>query len=630
MPVDTELLALQEAARSRFAIERELGRGGMGVVVLARDLALDRSVAIKVLPITLARQPALRERFLREARTAAGLSHPNVVPIHAVEEHDDVVFFVMGYVDGETLARRVSRVGALSPSETTRLVQEMAWALAYAHGRGIVHRDIKPDNILLERATGRALVTDFGIARVADATRALTVDGHVMGTAQFMSPEQAAGEKVDGRSDIYSLGVVAFYALTGVLPFDAESVTALLAMQVTRPAPPVASRRPGIPARLAAAIDRCLAKRPEDRFPSAEMLADAISEVENPVAAVPPQVRNFVRIAEQSTMMVTIVLALTLTTIQGAGPRWWAALGGPVGAVVAVAVDLLRRARELLIEGFGAGDVLRAFALEREARDQEVEALYRGSRSKRLSRLRHRAFVVAAVGVGAFVALMFLRHRLAGAPRTIAFVVGITLYVIGIIAAIIAINATERAERRYGALAAKLWRSGFTASFFKAAGLRLRPADRAASAAAGAAPVALPDDVRRKLPELPPLLARYDAALGALRRREEDVQRALAEVGSGDASEGAEASTWRDDPTSAAEPAGVTTRAVLLSRRLSLVNDLRAALDTVRAQRSDVVTAHENVRIQLARLRAGVARTGDLQPDVASLKGVLDAAAPDV
>src|SRR5205085_2728979 len=258
MPLDPELIALQEAVRGRYSIERELGRGGMGVVVLARDLALDRPVAIKVLPITLARQPALRERFLREARTAAGLSHPNVVPIHTVEEHDDVVFFVMGFVDGETLARRVARLGPMTPADATRLVQDVAWALAYAHGRGIVHRDIKPDNILLDRATGRALVTDFGIARVADATRALTVDGQVMGTAQFMSPEQAAGEPVDGRSDLYALGVVGFFALTGTLPFEAESVTALLAMQVTRPAPPIASRRAGIPARLSAAIDRCL------------------------------------------------------------------------------------------------------------------------------------------------------------------------------------------------------------------------------------------------------------------------------------------------------------------------------------------------------------------------------------
>src|SRR5438270_458375 len=152
LATDSELVALQEACSGRFAIERELGRGGMGVVVLARDLLLGRPVAIKVLPLALARQAPLRDRFLREARTAAGLSHPNIVPIHSVEEHDDVVFFVMGFVEGETLAQRVARQGPLGPVDATRLVQEVAWALAYAHGRGIVHRDIKPDNILIERA----------------------------------------------------------------------------------------------------------------------------------------------------------------------------------------------------------------------------------------------------------------------------------------------------------------------------------------------------------------------------------------------------------------------------------------------------------------------------------------------
>ena len=627
MPADPELLALQEAVRGRFSIERELGRGGMGVVVLSRDLALDRPVAIKVLPITLARQPALRERFLREARTAAGLSHPNVVPIHAVEEHDDVVFFVMGFVDGETLARRVARVGPLSPADATRLVQEVAWALAYAHGRGIVHRDIKPDNILVERATGRALVTDFGIARVADATRALTVDGHVMGTAQFMSPEQAAGEKVDGRSDLYSLGVVGFHALTAAFPFEADSVTALLAMQVTRQAPPVASRRPGLPPRLAAAIDRCLAKRPEDRFPSAEALADALAEVETHVVPVPPQVRNFQRVAEQSTMLMFMVTVLSLASAPGAGgPRAWAVLGGPVGALLAVGLDLGRRARELLMDGFDAGDVVRAFVLEREAREAEVAAMYGGKRELRLRRVRRRAFIVAGVCIPLAIAAIVARKVLHW-PIPIMLAIAMPSYLAGTIALIIGINSSAKAERRSWAFAGKLWRSGFTRLFFRVAGMGLRPEDRAApSPDMTGAHLTLPDEVRRNVPELPKLLERYDATMGALRQREENVERALAEVGAS-ASEGD--GTWRDDAAGSPEPTGVTTRAVLLSRRVSLVADLRAALETVRAQRTDVVSAQENVRIQLARVRAGIARTADLQPDVASLKAVLDAAAPE-
>src|SRR5437016_3673992 len=162
--ISTEFLALQELLAGRYSIERELGRGGMGIVLLARDVALDRPVAIKLLPPHLATRPDERERFLQEARTAAGLAHPNIVPIHLVEARGELVFFVMGFVDGETLRDRVARAGPLPPRLAMKLLQEVAWALGYAHQRGVIHRDVKPDNILIERATERALVTDFGVA----------------------------------------------------------------------------------------------------------------------------------------------------------------------------------------------------------------------------------------------------------------------------------------------------------------------------------------------------------------------------------------------------------------------------------------------------------------------------------
>ena len=259
----------------RYAVERELGRGGMGIVFLARDLSLDRLVAIKLLPPALAAVPDRRARFVREARIAARLSHPNIVPIHSVEESDGLVFFVMGYVAGETLGERTRRLGRLPAVEVTPIVREVAWALAYAHRQGVVHRDVKPENILLERDGGRAMVTDFGIAQVS-GDAAETPAGQVVGTARAVSPEQAAGEPVDGRSDLYSLGVTAYLAATGSWPFDGESAAEVLAKHLTQPAAPVLTVRPDLPAPLAAAIDRCLAKAPEDRFASGEELAAAL------------------------------------------------------------------------------------------------------------------------------------------------------------------------------------------------------------------------------------------------------------------------------------------------------------------------------------------------------------------
>ena len=160
-----ELAAIRRAIGGRYSLERELGRGGMGTVYLARDVKLDRPVALKVLPAEFASQVPLRDRFLRETRTAASFSHPNIVPVYAVEETEDLLAYAMGFIEGETLAERVARVGPLPVREVVRLLQDTGYALAYAHGRGVVHRDIKPDNIMLERATGRALVMDFGISR---------------------------------------------------------------------------------------------------------------------------------------------------------------------------------------------------------------------------------------------------------------------------------------------------------------------------------------------------------------------------------------------------------------------------------------------------------------------------------
>ena len=292
-----EFLALQRLVAGRYSLERELGRGGMGVVFLARDVALDRPVAIKLLPPGLSATETSRARFLREARTAARLSHPHIVPIHAVESHDDLAFFVMSYVDGETLGERVRREGPLPLHEAMRIVQEIAWALGHAHAHGVVHRDVKPDNILIERGGGRALVTDFGIARLEERTDLSDPRG-IAGTPRWMSPEHAAGDPVDARSDIYALGLVAWFALTGRHPFEAESLLALRQRQLSEPAPSVITMQPAAPPPLARVLDRALARDPVDRFQSADEMAEALRTSRGAAHEVAAPVRRFVADAE--------------------------------------------------------------------------------------------------------------------------------------------------------------------------------------------------------------------------------------------------------------------------------------------------------------------------------------------
>src|SRR5262249_15406715 len=218
---------LSQALGGVYTLEGEIGRGGMGVVYRARDERLQRRVAIKVLPPELAFQSDIRARFTREAQTAARLSHPHIVPIHTVGEGEGLVYFVMGYVDGESVGGRIKRRGQLPVEEARRIMKETADALGAAHSLGVIHRDIKPDNILLEGTRGRVMVTDFGIAKALSQASGATLTGAgvAIGTPSFMSPEQAAGEReIDGRSDLYSLGIVAYQMLTGELPFYAPTV----------------------------------------------------------------------------------------------------------------------------------------------------------------------------------------------------------------------------------------------------------------------------------------------------------------------------------------------------------------------------------------------------------------------
>ena len=259
---------LQEALGDGYEVVRPLGEGGFAVVFLVKDLNLKRKLAVKVLSPDLITSKTVLERFKREAETVAQLSHPHIVPLHFIGQKDDLLYLAMTCVEGGSLADRIKKEGKLPVLEAERILKEMASALEYAHKRGVVHRDIKPHNVLLEADTGRSLVTDFGIARTADSG-SLTATGMLVGTPAYLSPEQVAGEGGDHRADIYALGIVAYEMLTGEPPFTGPSATIVLMKRLAELPPPLAKLRPEAPPLLRDVIDGMLAVEPARRFQSA-------------------------------------------------------------------------------------------------------------------------------------------------------------------------------------------------------------------------------------------------------------------------------------------------------------------------------------------------------------------------
>jgi len=265
---------LVEVLGDRYELQELLGRGGMGAVFLATDKTLDRPVAIKLLPPELSRDDKFVTRFEREAKTAARLDHPGIIPIYAVEHQNDLYYFVMKYVTGRSLDD-VLRSGPMPIDLCQRLLWESAVALGHAHQRGIVHRDVKPANIMIDDG-GRAVLMDFGISKGSQAATQLTATGQVIGTPHYMSPEQAKGLQVDGRSDEYSLAVVGYRMLTGRLPFAEESVHTVIYKHIFEEPEPLEQIRTDVPPFLATAIKRGMAKDPKDRFPNMEAFASAV------------------------------------------------------------------------------------------------------------------------------------------------------------------------------------------------------------------------------------------------------------------------------------------------------------------------------------------------------------------
>ncbi|HCU11898.1 MAG TPA: hypothetical protein DGB72_07225 [Gemmatimonadetes bacterium] len=287
-PTDELGTHVAQVLSANYELESEVGRGGMGIVYCARDRRLKREIAIKVLPPELSFRADIRQRFLREAETAAQLNHPNIVPIYTVEEKDNLVYFVMSYIKGDNLGQRLQQHGPIAPVEVRRILREVADALSYAHNRNVIHRDIKPDNIIIDEETGRAMVTDFGIARALtdSGDSRLTATGMAIGTPAYMSPEQSAGDSaIDGRSDLYSLGVVGYQMLCGQPPFVANNTPSMLVKHLSEKPIPVDERWPDLPQDLSRAVMMCLEKDPADRFPSAAAFAVALDGGSMPTLA---------------------------------------------------------------------------------------------------------------------------------------------------------------------------------------------------------------------------------------------------------------------------------------------------------------------------------------------------------
>jgi eukaryotic-like serine/threonine-protein kinase len=604
--VDALFLSFQQAVVGRYSLERELGRGGMGVVYLAREVLLDRPVAIKLLPPEFAARPELRDRFMREARTAARLSHPYIVPIHAVDEIGGFVFIVMAYVDGGTLAQRIAAHGPLPAHDVTRIMREVAWALAYAHAQGVVHRDIKPANILLERGTGRAMVADFGIARLAETTGD-TAAGVVLGTPEFMSPEQATAEELDGRSDLYALGIVAYLALTGTLPFTANTAQGVIAQHLTQPPPPVATIARGIPRSLAQAIDKCLQKQPSARFPNGEALADALAPGIEKRPEVPIPIRLFLDRRRMGMLMIPATFTVTLVT---AIMQSIAKLGGHVAPVLSIAAMvvlavgvpfgmIVYRLRKLLRVGYGLEDIIAALRASFERHREEF--LYENggepsTRERLLTFVGASGLVIGGAGV---IAAIAGPHQLMRFAVPVGFV---GLYV-GLFSTAFS-SRWRRLRLGTGSLWSKMWSGPVGKQLAQLASINLgdravladRPTEMAIAMSAEAMFATFPKELRESLGDVPKVLHDLEAHARAIRSRIEDLDASLAEAQRG------------------------PTRAVATNRQDALVADLTAVREHAQARLEQIVTALENLRLDLLRLRAGGGSVEGITLDLATAR----------
>jgi hypothetical protein len=347
-PADPRVL--QEAGATRLAralgeqyrVMRLVGRGGFAEVFEVTDLDLQRRLAVKVLRADLPWGPGTLSRFKQEARAIAKLSHPNTVPIHFVGEGEGLVYYAMPYVEGRTLAELLRVEGRFSVSRALAVIDPILDALQHAHEHGLVHRDVKPDNIVIEAATGRPLLVDFGIVKWLDGPAHITDSGFVVGTPLYMSPEQALGSRVDARTDLYGLGAVLFQLLTGAPPFEGNDSQEIVGRHLQEPVPVATLSRDGIPPWLSSIVVRCLAKNPDNRFPTARALRDAlragrpVAVAEAPKESRPADASAVPFDEESPTIALPAVRPRRRRALWVvAGVAFVAALGGTVAAALA-------------------------------------------------------------------------------------------------------------------------------------------------------------------------------------------------------------------------------------------------------------------------------------------------------
>ena len=344
---------LEAALGEQLQLGALLGRGGFAAVFRAHDPFLERDVAIKVLDPSLAVDAALEEQFLHEARTIAAAEHPHIVPLYAAESTGGLLYLVMRLLPGESLESRIAK-GKLSAADAARIALECAGALAAAHAVGVVHRDIKPANILLD-ANGNATVTDFGISLVTSRP-ARELLGSTAGTPHYMSPEQSLGEQVDGRSDVYALGVVLYQMLTGTLPFPGRNATEVIAKHISAPIPKLSEREPETPVALGRLVDRMLAKDPAGRPTAAELVKELTAASAPDALLTPSQVRRrrwkrrgiYLAIAAASAGPVIVIgariafqlMAFFVSGGEGADPALLASGGAVPDSIVRLAREV--------------------------------------------------------------------------------------------------------------------------------------------------------------------------------------------------------------------------------------------------------------------------------------------------